>query len=552
MKRIPFIACFFLASGLLFSEYVGKAYVTYDPISGQRIKVLSMSGISPRGYFSEEMANGNLLSRRDDRDLLSDRFSAEIAKGNLVLRRSDTDSLIEKMEHRRFSQFHMGIPVFGGEIIQHFRDGKLAGVTGHYYEVGQVDLVPLLSPDEAAKKLEEALELDHPTGTAEEISQVIFPAADQTCRLCFQVKVKKNEGEYEIGLVDARSGEILARDTNLQFDGGEIGLGTDFHGVTQKFPTYLEGGTYYLYDDKAIRPYIQAIYDYRTGGYVPSDADNYWDQDGISVSAHYNVGLVYDFYYLYLGRSGMNGNNMKTNIFTHSSLGGYSDNASWNGVNLNFYVSGNQRAQYAAALDVVGHEFSHGVTDYASDLIYEFQPGALNESFSDIIGHAVEFSWQLTGTGIYYAEWLNGEDAFPSYDYGISRGYVRSAEDPNRYSQTRWSLGPDPCHLSQYYNLPFSYDRGGVHVNCTIYPHAFCLLAAGGTNRISGLSVSGIGLDSATKIYYRAWVYYLTKRSQFIDAANAILQSAHDLYGGSSNEYAQTIRSMQAIGWIVE
>lgn len=551
MKRIAIMACFFLATGPLWPDTVGKARVTYDPISGQRIKLFAAAGWGQGHYLTAEMARANPGLNRGDEDPLLSRLSFEIARGNLVLKRTEDDSLIEGMEHRRFSQFHMGIPVFGGEIIQHLRDGRLTGITGDYYEVSQVDLVPLLSPAEAARILEEAIAVDAPTGMEPEVDQIIFPEAGQTARLCFQVKVKKGEGEYEIGIVDARSGEILARDTNLLFDGAVIGLGTDYHGYTQKFPTYLENGWYYLYDD-SIRPCVQAVYDYRTGGHIPSDSDNYWDDDGTSVSAHYNVGLVYDFYYLYLGRSGMNGNNMDTYIVTHSSLGGYSDNASWNGANLNFYVPGQQHAQYAASLDVVAHEFSHGVTDYSSDLIYEFQPGALNESFSDIAGHAAEFFWHPAGTGIYQADWLNGEDAFPSYNYGISRGYVRSAADPNLYSQTDWYFGPDPCHLSQYYNLPFNIDRGGVHLNCTIYPHAFYLLAAGGTNRVSGISVSGIGLENATKIYYRAWVHYLTKRSQFIGAANAVLQSAYDLYGGSSSEYLQAIRSMEAIGWIVD
>lgn len=528
MKRAIFIACFFMVTGFLFSEYVGKTYVSYDSLKGQKIKILSAGEKS-----------------------LNDFFAAEISKGNLLLKRTDVDSLIEKMEHRRFSQLYKGIPVFGGELIQHFRDSRLVGVNGHFYEIENVDLVPSLTPEEAVSLLAGALGIDKPQGTAEDVSLAIFPAPDQTFRLCYQVKVEKGKKEYEIGIVDAQDGKIYARDSNVQFDEGLIGLGTDYHGYTRKFPTYQEGGVYYLYDDKVIRPCVQAVFDYRTGGYVPTDQDNNWDNDGTSVSAHYHVGLVYDFYYLFLGRQGINGANMDTLIVTHSSLGGYSDNASWNGVNLNFYVSGQQQAQYAAALDVVGHEFSHGVTDYSSDLVYEFQSGALNESFSDIIGHAAEFFWQPTGAGFNYADWLNGEDAFPSYDFGISKGYVRSAEDPNRYSQTSWYLGPDPCHLSQYYNLPFELDRGGVHINCTIYPHAHCLLAAGGTNRISGIYVSGIGLEKATKIYYRAWVYYLTKTSQFIDAANAILQSAYDLYGASSNELAQTAQSMRAIGWIV-
>jgi thermolysin len=94
-------------------------------------------------------------------------------------------------------------------------------------------------------------------------------------------------------------------------------------------------------------------------------------------------------------------------------------------------------------------------------------------------------------------------------------------------------------------------DWGGVHFNSTLYSHAYYLLSAGGTNKVSGLSVSGIGIEKATKIFYRAWTYYMTSTADYLFAANCLLQSAGDLYGANSNEYAQTIKAMEAIGWTI-
>lgn len=608
MKKTIFLALFLVLIQSGFPEYVGKMYVNYDTVSAKKIRALSIQAEELHQFLEREMA-----------------------RGNLVLKKSEADSFIAGLEHRRYAQHHLGLPVFGGEIIQHLLNNSLVHANGHYYQIDQVDLVPGLSTEEAVSVFQRDLEDKAILEKPEDVSQVIFPLDEGDYRLCYQIKLKKDNVHYEIGYVDSDTGKILARDTNVVFEqtasspgastpscerktstrqeleatlrrifglsgpglsdnrqdsrpgpqgepimsrtthgasqtnaenemmalrarsassgGDEIGLGIDYHGYQRKLPTYKENNLYYLYDDGTVRPYVQGVFDYRLGLYVPSDTDNYWDQDGTNVSAHGNVGLVYDFYYFYLGRNGMDNGNMDTLIVTHNSES--SDNACWNGISLNFFVSGNQQAQYAAALDVVSHEFSHGVTDYASDLIYEFQPGALNESFSDIMACAAEFFWHPLGTGLYHAEWLVGEDAFPAYEYAVSRGYVRSLEDPNQFSQTGWYLGPDPCHLSQYYSVPFDLDRGGVHINMTIYPHAYYLLAAGGTNRVSGISVSGIGLEKATKIFYRAWVYYLTQTSIFVDAANAILQSAYDLYGGSSNEFAQAKQAMRAIGWIV-
>jgi len=177
-------------------------------------------------------------------------------------------------------------------------------------------------------------------------------------------------------------------------------------------------------------------------------------------------------------------------------------------------------------------------------LIYLFECGALNESFSDIMGTAVEHYCQSEGSGFLMADWYIGEDANPSFSIIGSR----NLEDPNSNWQS--PLGPDPCHLSQQHFVPFDVDNGGVHLNATIYSHAYYLLAHGGTNSVSGITVSGIGIDKATKIFYRAWTYYMIPISEFVDAASALPQSADDLYGSSSNELAQTLRSMEAIGWI--
>lgn len=607
MKKAIGLTLFFLIVHPGFSEYVGKMFVSYDPLQGEKIRHQSMQ--------TEELWSF---------------IAGEIVRGNLVLKTKAEDPFMEGVEHRRYVQYYLGIPVFGGEIIQHFLNNNLLHINGYYYRIEAADLSPELSREEAVSIFQKTVEANAFLEKPGDVREIIFPLTEGTYRLGYEVKLKKGPAEYEIGYIDGKTGKILARDTTAIFghqvigvtanvDGyrerlstrrsleryvqnffglhlpslaseregssldrarnsrggrlsgipddavsisaptlpmaltssgnSEIGLGFDYHGYLRKLPTYKENNVFYLYDEHGVRPYTQAVFDYRIGLYIPSDNDNHWDDEGTNVSAHANVGLVYDFYYLSLGRQGIDNRNMDTLIITHNSQ--YSDNASWNGISLNFFASGKKQAQYAAALDVVGHEFSHGVTDYSSDLIYEYQPGALNESFSDIMGCAAEFFWHPPGTGLYRAEWLIGEDAFPNYDFGITRGYVRSLEDPNRFSQTGWSLGPDPCHLSQYYNLPFNLDRGGVHFNCTIYPHAYYLLAAGGTNRVSGISVSGIGLEKATKIFYRAWVFYLTKTSIFIDAANAILQSAYDLYGGSSNEFAQAKQAMRAIGWIV-
>jgi thermolysin len=253
----------------------------------------------------------------------------------------------------------------------------------------------------------------------------------------------------------------------------------------------------------------------------------------------------------------MNDNNLDIEATVHWYDG--SDNAFWNPEQKQIYFldPGQRGFQFTGALDVVAHEYSHGVTTYTSGLIYWDESGALNESFSDIIGAAVEFYWQEPGDGLLKSDWLNGEDSRPYY----STAECRNLEDPNTNSQLKnagfpsYLWYPDPCHLSQKIPPIIWYgslvDSGGVHLNMTIYSHAYYLLSNGGTNKVSGKSVAGIGIEKATKIFYRAWTYWMTSTSSFWNAGNYLLWSAAHLYGSASNEYAQTIKAMEAIGWTV-
>ena len=481
--------------------------------------------------------------------ILTDKvFLHKLSKGEFALNGEQEDSLFPGRTHARYQQIHNGFRVFGASVVVEREGSRILGITGQFYPIDSVDMIESISAQEAFSRVAEELNAPQAVFDPEKQKRVIFPRKDGRFRLCHHISVSMASSHQESALVDREHHTIYLWYSTLKFD-TRIGIGVDYHGQNRKFPHSYENGVYYLWDDHAIRPVKLATYDMRTGGYVAQNSSEYWQGNGTNVSAHYNVGLVYDFLYLYLGRQGLNNNNIVMQVVTHRSE--YRDNASWNGQSLNFYQTGNMQAQFAASLDVVAHECAHAVTQYSSNLVYSYEPGALNESFSDIIGSAAEIYWHPSGSGLFQADWYIGEDAFPNYNYGISKGYVRYLADPNRFSQFGDPNRPDPCHLSQFYALPFRTDRGGVHINMTIYSHAFYLLTAGGTNRVSHKSVSGIGLEKALKIFYRAWVYKLSENSQFIDAAQALLDSARDLYGQSSNEMQQTIRAMEAIGWTV-
>lgn len=184
------------------------------------------------------------------------------------------------------------------------------------------------------------------------------------------------------------------------------------------------------------------------------------------------------------------------------------------------------------SIDVTAHEVTHGLTQYTAGLNYSYESGALNESFSDIFGTAVDF-WARPSQ----ANWLIGDEIMPS---GTG---IRDMQTPNVFSH------PDTYHGTYWYYG--SSDNGGVHYNSGVQNHWFYILSAGetGTNdNGDAYSVTGIGVGNAGAIAYRNLTTYLTSTSQYADAAFYANQSAIDLFGNNQAQQIATQNAWFAVG----
>ena len=366
--------------------------------------------------------------------------------------------------------------------------------------------------------------------------------------------------------VDAHDGQVRRRFSDLQTQSA-VGLGSGVLGDRKKVSAKSSGGTF-VADDK-LRPPAVSTYDYqgdlqrlfalqRVEDLSPQDlakdADNDWT-DGANVDAHVYAGYTYDYYFKRFGRHGLDNADVALSNITHpvrradvlfqplEIVFTFYLNAFYAGDGVMVYGEGlpsnltfqGQHWDYlAGGLDVVAHELTHGVTDYTSALIYEGESGALNESFSDMMGTAVEFYYQPTGSGPLHADYLVGEDV-------VTPGGVRSLANPTLYG--------DPDHYSERYLGTL--DNGGVHTNSGIPNHAYYLAIEGGTHRLSRVTVQGVGAsnrDQIEKVFYRAFVSMLPPSADFHTARQATIQSARDLQGpGSAAERAVT-QAWTAVG----
>jgi thermolysin len=210
------------------------------------------------------------------------------------------------------------------------------------------------------------------------------------------------------------------------------------------------------------------------------------------------------------------------------------------GLPTRFSLDGQNYNYFSGGFDVVAHELSHAVTEFSSGLIYQNESGALNESFSDILGTGAEYYVRATGRSDRAADYIIGEDIVTPARPGAPTG-IRSMENPGAFG--------DPDHYSRRYVGPE--DNGGVHINSGIPNHAFYLAIEGGTNRTSGLAVQGVGgsnREQIERIFYRGFTSYLTPNATFAQARQATLRAASELFGESSAAYRAVQQAWTAVG----
>ncbi|KAA3624780.1 MAG: T9SS C-terminal target domain-containing protein [Bacteroidetes bacterium] len=508
-----------------------------------------------------------------------------------TLTRTETDEL--GFTHYRMQQYYHGLPVYGGQVIVHSNaEAVVERLNGRYFPTPMIkDLNPSVSENMAetlatndlssfttVKELSpEEQQLVASNGEGPElIIYHIDNDAEQEV-LCWKVNVIPNLLENWDYYIDAHSGAIIHKINNsctlypellrkehghcqhnhgvplieesemeLGLLGGTTGSGVDLKGVVRTINVYEDGGEYVMLDvGREMFDQSSDIPNNMSGAILTLDAQNTnpasndfdasyifgpgnnWN-DPKAVSAHFHAAESYEYFRGVHSRNSINGSggNIVAFINVAETDGSGMDNAFWNGAAM-FYGNGSQAfsSPLQKSLDTGGHEMTHGVVGSSAGLIYQGQSGALNESFADVFGVMIDpDDWQL------------GEDIVNS---GIfTSGALRDLSDPNQGGNGLSFPGWQPAHMNEYEDLPFTSegDNGGVHVNSGIPNHAFYLYA------------TSVGNSDARRVYYRALTTYLTNQSQFIDCRLAVIQSASDIFGSSSNQVAAAASAFDQVG----
>ena len=243
-------------------------------------------------------------------------------------------------------------------------------------------------------------------------------------------------------------------------------------------------------------------------------------------------GATYDLYQNVFQRNSIDGNGMRIDSTVHYQRS--YDNAFWNGEQM-VYGDGDGQLfnRFTIAIDVIGHELTHGVTQFEAKLNYSFQPGALNESMSDVFGSLVkQYSLQQTAE---QADWLIGAGLLTSNVNGVA---LRSMKAPGTaYDDPVLGKDPQPAHMRDYVNTVS--DNGGVHINSGIPNHAFYVVAT---------ELGGNAWEKAGQIWYVTLKDKLSASSNFQNCADLTYQAAGELYGAGSIEQQAVQKGWAEVG----
>lgn len=408
--------------------------------------------------------------------------------------------------HVRLRQEIAGLPVIGGELIVHARQGsgEVYAINGRFIPDRGLDREARLAAGDAVPFALNALNIVGNVKLRSGADLVYVVGSDDNAHLAWRTLVEYDGPEgwaVDYIFASATTGELVAR-----------------------HPTIHTAKSWRTYDGNNSTSLPGTLDCTNTGTC----------SDSVLQNIHNGASLVYNYYSAKFGRDSYTGAGA-----TITSTGHYSSNyvnAFWNGNQL-VYGDGDgvNSGPLGNAFDVVAHEFTHAVTSNESNLIYQNESGALNEGLSDIFAAAAE-SWR--DGSVNSNTWKVGE---ATWTPGISGDALRYMNNPTQDGSSR-----------DYYPERYTgtSDNGGVHLNSGIANLAFYLTVAGGSHPRgkTTTTVTGIGMTKAEQIYYRAQTTYLTSSSNFQAARNATASAAADLYGAGSAEVDAVQDAWCAVG----
>ncbi|MFJ6082479.1 M4 family metallopeptidase [Streptomyces sp. NPDC092369] len=474
------------------------------------------------------------------------------------------DVIVDKdgTQHVRYDRTYRELPVLGGDFVVHLApDGTYRSANrATKSRISLASITPSVSAPKAADLATNALRAANLGEALKKLTakpQLVVDALHGTPKLAWRTNVVAQDSlgnpVARTVITDARSGAQIDAWDSIETASGD---GQSLYGGTVPLETTVSGSTYQLKDPTRGNTYtgdaanktdlcIFGICISRAPSTVFTDADNHWgtgatsDRASAAVDAQYGTNETWDYYKNVHGRNGIAGDGKGSYNRVH--YGNAYNNAFWDDSCFCMTYGDGDGTTFGplVALDVAGHEMTHGVTSKTAALTYSGESGGLNEATSDILGTMVE--WYANNPSD-KGDYLIGERIVRS---GFGKAALRFIDKPSKdgNSADSWS--------SSVGNLDVHYSSGVAN------HFAYLLSEGSGAKTINGVdynsptsngsTLTGIGHDKVGAIWYRALTVYMTSSTNYAGARTATLNAARDLYGTGSSEYAAVGAAWSAV-----
>ena len=488
---------------------------------------------------------------------------------DFVLIKTETDNL--GYTHQRYIQTYEGVAVDRAGYVVQFKNGQVTSVNGDAFVIRDVTTTPGLSEQEALNKAkayigaekymweEPSWEQEIKTRTSDNDASY-FPKGELTLTKFGQDQTEGTQESFKLAyrfdiyalspsteqrvFVDANSGEIiysLLLSSNCE---PAVNFTSIFNGTRSVQTDKFTANDFRLRDD-CLAAEVH-VWDWNSATSTHNrieiqNTTNSWTtmDERFGASVQWETKQAYAYFKNVHGRDSYDDADGDVTAYINavfsSSGGDYTDNASMSFTGGTMKVglgSSGTLANSWSSVDIIGHEYAHAVTGSSSQLVYQGESGALNESFSDIFGEMIED--YVEGTN----DWLMGDDR--------TNGAIRSMSDPkdygdpDTYNGTNWKNTCNGCS-----------DNGGVHSNSGVMNYWFYLVAVGGSgtnDQGESYNVSGLGRSAASAIAFRNQTVKLNSGSDYAAARAGAIEAAVDLYGACSNAVKQVTNAWYAVG----
>ncbi|KAA3664092.1 MAG: hypothetical protein DWQ04_07475, partial [Chloroflexi bacterium] len=433
-------------------------------------------------------------------------------------RSPDEAGIINPMFHVFMGQHVYGIPVYGADLGVHIENGHVTGTNGSYLTGDVPDSSPRLSGHDAKGVAVTAVPSLNAVASGEPklffFNESIIGGDNDTTYLAWQVRVMGVSTETGTDttwfvFLDAIHGDILQIiELHAEADrpGEEFDIEWANFSNTAVYNTFLGRIDYCWNNTTADDEW------FNENGPTGYNSANDPDLDG--QNAYDFTHTVYHYFYDTFGRRSWDNDDAQVEVMVDVGARS-SNNAS--------YVSGCDHMRFRSGwvtLDILAHEFTHGIANHEDALGYSNQSGALNESYADFFAAMIDLNWTI------------GENlpAPPGVD-----PVLRSMSNPPAYTSgpdcNNSPPGPrcwnDPNHMNNYVSTGL--DNGGVHINNGITNYAAYLITNGDTVSIAGgppTRINGIGWPKAQRLYYDVLTRRLSTSASFMEARNATVAQA--------------------------